>query len=154
MRMKQEMKLDNLDEIAISVINESKKLSNEKASIIALNGELGAGKTTLTKVICKILGIKGNIISPTFVIMKYYDLGKNKEELLSPSIKRLIHIDAYRLNNADELLKLGFEEISRNKENLIIIEWPERVIKCLGNNVLNIKLNHKDENTRTIQFLV
>ena len=152
--MEQEMKLDNIDEIAISVINESKKLSNEKARIIALDGDLGAGKTTLTKAICKILGIKKDIISPTFVIMKYYNLGKSKGESLSPSIKRLIHIDAYRLNNADELLKLGFDEISKNKENLIIIEWGERVRQCLGNNVLNIKLNHKDENTRTIQFLV
>lgn len=127
-----------------------KKKSNNKAKIIALSGDLGAGKTTLTKEIGGLLGIKNNIISPTFVIMKIYEIDRNSEYY--QNFKKLIHIDAYRLNKGEELLKIGWKEISCDKDNLIIIEWPERVKSALNKDICLVKLGHIDDETRAIEF--
>lgn len=89
--------------------------------IIGLKGDLGAGKTVFTKGIAASLGVKENVNSPTFVIMKIYEL-KNK----TGGIKKLIHIDAYRLKKNEEIKNLGIEDFI-NKDNLIIIEWPENI---------------------------
>lgn len=91
-----------------------------KATIVGLYGDLGAGKTTFMKSVAEVLGIKETIQSPTFVIEKIY-------ELENQIFKHLIHIDAYRLDSSEELLKLGWQEIIANPQNLICIEWPERV---------------------------
>src|SRR3989344_3743235 len=88
------------------------------ATTLLLSGELGAGKTAFVKALARILGIKEDIISPTFVIMKFYPL-------TGQLFKQLIHIDAYRLEKADELTHLGFEELCKDPVNLICIEWPE-----------------------------
>jgi tRNA threonylcarbamoyladenosine biosynthesis protein TsaE len=135
-------KIQKTAEEIIKVVSSGKK---ERATILALSGDLGAGKTTITKEIANILGVKENVISPTFVIMKIYQI-KNKV------FKNLIHIDAYRLDKSEELLKIGWEEISKNKENLIIIEWPERVPDCLPVDIYRIDLEHRDENTRLIKL--
>jgi tRNA threonylcarbamoyladenosine biosynthesis protein TsaE len=107
------------------------------------------GKTTLTQELAKHLKIKENIISPTFVIMKIYKINCAKYK---SHFKQLIHIDAYRLEQADELLKIGWKEIEGNKKNLIIVEWPERVEKHLAVNTFYIKLDHIDEQTRLLKF--
>ena len=88
--------------------------------MVALQGDLGSGKTAFTQEVGKILGVKENMHSPTFVIEKIYAIDfKN--------FKRLIHIDAYRLEKEQELLHLGWEEIIKEPENLIFLEWPENV---------------------------
>lgn len=124
-----------------------KKSSSKKATILTLSGDLGAGKTTLTKELAKILRVSEDIISPTFVIMKKY---KTKDL----KFKNLIHIDAYRLNNSDELLNLGWLEIIKDSNNLIILEWPEIVSGCLKDEEIKIVLGHKDEENRTFEILV
>ena len=100
----------------------------QKALIIGLEGELGSGKTTFVQGLAKGLKIKEKITSPTFVIMK--------------KIGWFYHIDCYRLNSAQELLDLGFKEIINHSENLIVIEWAERVRKILSRNTLWIKFEH------------
>lgn len=94
----------------------------EEAFVVGLSGHLGAGKTAFVKMAAKILGIKEEVTSPTFVIMKIYETdGK-------PFVwKRLVHIDAYRLEKGEELEALGFEKIVEDKNNLVMIEWPENV---------------------------
>ena len=72
--------------------------------VFTLTGALGAGKTTLTQAIARELGITERLVSPTFVIMKLYQIKDSR-------FKHLIHIDAYRLNSCDELLKLGWNDI-------------------------------------------
>ena len=98
------------------------------ALIVGLYGDLGSGKTAFTQVVAKCLGVKETVTSPTFVIEKIYKLDHRDFE-------HLIHIDAYRLKNGDELLHLGWEEIAKNPKNIIFIEWPERVAEILPNNM-------------------
>ena len=91
-----------------------------KATVVFLNGDLGSGKTTFTKNLCKYLNLDIEIHSPTFVILKSY-------EFPIEGFKNLIHIDAYRLNSYDDLKKIKFEDYLKDKDNLIFIEWPELV---------------------------
>ena len=148
--MKVKFKKSEVKEISKKLLNKISKIKNKNAKVLAFSGNLGAGKTTLTQEIAKHLGIKEGIISPTFVIMKFYDIGKNSEYF--NSFKKLIHIDAYRLDSHDDLMKLGWTELVENKNNLIIVEWPERVEKCFDDNTFSVKLAHVDEETRTIEF--
>ncbi len=92
----------------------------ETATVIGLYGNLGAGKTSFSQGVAQALGVTEMVTSPTFVIEKIYDLEGKKFD-------RLVHIDAYRLEKPEELLHLGWEEITKDPKNLILIEWPERV---------------------------
>ena len=113
--------------------------------VVALHGDLGAGKTAFTQEVGKILGVKENMHSPTFVIEKIYAINfKN--------FKRLIHIDAYRLEKDSELLHLGWEELIREPENLILIEWPENVAKIIPKSAKKISFKFVDEKTREIEI--
>jgi tRNA threonylcarbamoyladenosine biosynthesis protein TsaE len=103
----------------------------ERATIVTLSGDLGAGKTTFAQGIAKHLGIDETVTSPTFVIEKVYQLKKQPFE-------RLIHIDAYRLESAHELEVLGWEEIAADPKNVIVIEWPERVLELIPNDAIQI----------------
>lgn len=139
--------LDEIKKIAQNLLESIDKKEVKNSTVIALSGDLGAGKTTLTQEIAKLLGVKEKIISPTFVIMKRYEVD-NK------NFKNLIHIDAYRLNSSQELLNLGWKELIEDKGNLIIVEWPERVPECLEGDICKVELGHEDEKTRTIKFLL
>ncbi len=139
-----------LKEIKIIAENILKKVSKNNlktASMITLSGSLGVGKTTITQEIGKLLGVKEKITSPTFVIMKKYNI-KNK------TFKYLIHIDAYRLKNSQELFNIGWNELFFEKENLIIIEWPENVPECINDSAHKVILEHKNKQTRTIKTLL
>jgi len=94
--------------------------ASDEATVVGLSGHLGAGKTAFVKEIAKELGIKEDITSPTFVIMKIY-------ETEHPKWHRLIHIDAYRLEKREELEALQWEKLLSDPHNLIMIEWPENV---------------------------
>lgn len=148
--MKTRFKKNKINEIAKIILDKSLKIKTNEAVVLALSGELGAGKTTLTQEFAKHLGIKESIVSPTFVIMKIYNINNNSDYHLN--FKKLIHIDAYRLDSSNELLKIGWREIIKSKDNLIIIEWPERVSDIIPSGIVNVKLNHIDEETREIIF--
>lgn len=135
--------------ISEKVLDKAVKIKSDKARVIALSGNLGAGKTTLTQELAKLLEVKENIVSPTFVIMKIYKINSKK---FKSHFKQLVHIDAYRLESPDELLKIGWNELEGDKDNLIIIEWPEKVAKHLPDNIYLIKLKHKDDQTRVVEF--
>jgi len=117
----------------------------ERATIVALAGDLGAGKTTLSRAIAQKLGVTENVISPTFVIMKSYPIRKGAH-------KNLVHIDAYRLDSHHELEKLGWGELAADPENLILIEWPEKVAELIPTHAHRILLEHKEESLREIDF--
>lgn len=143
--MEKVLTLENIKKTAKDIIVEISKSKRKGAAIVAFSGDLGAGKTTLTKEIAQELGIKESVISPTFVIMKIY---KTKDKIF----KNLVHIDAYRLESSKELLHLGWEELIKNKENFIIVEWPERVPECLTQDVYHVDIEHVDDRTRNIKF--
>ncbi|MCX6754548.1 MAG: tRNA (adenosine(37)-N6)-threonylcarbamoyltransferase complex ATPase subunit type 1 TsaE [Candidatus Nomurabacteria bacterium] len=140
-----EITIKDLDTVASGILKKAQKAKIKKATVLAFEGDLGTGKTTITQTICKILGVKEKIISPTFVIMKKYIIDNGK-------FKNLIHIDAYRLEESKELLSLGWEEIISEKENLIIIEWPEKTKEIIPTDAIKINLTHINEYTRGISF--
>ncbi len=143
--MRKILNLEEVEQIAKDILEKINKKINKGATVIAFYGDLGAGKTTITKEIAKQLGILVKVVSPTFVIMKIYKTKNDK-------YKNMVHIDAYRLDKSKELLNLGFNEMLKDKDNLIVIEWPERVEDCLPSNTHKIKLDHKDDTKRVIKF--
>ncbi len=118
------------------------------ATVVALSGDLGAGKTTLTQAIARKLGIVENVISPTFVIMKSYAVPQQGMR----GFFRLVHIDAYRLDSSSELEKLGWAELIADPENLILIEWPEKVPEAIPAHARRVTLAHKNEDEREIDL--
>jgi tRNA threonylcarbamoyladenosine biosynthesis protein TsaE len=132
--IKKSKNLKETEEIAKSFLRKL-KMQKKGATIVGLYGELGTGKTTFTQHFGKYLGIKRKINSPTYVIIKNY-------ELQIKNYKKFFHIDAYRLKNEKELLSLGWDEIISNKEHLVFIEWPENVIKALPKKHHKIYITH------------
>ena len=118
---------------------------SNKACVIALQGDLGAGKTAFSKAAGEILGVTENVTSPTFVIEKIYPINWK-------GFKNLIHIDAYRIEKDSELLHLGWEEIVQETENLVLIEWPENVSGIIPEDAKRINFKFIDEDTREISY--
>jgi len=116
-----------------------------RATVIGLSGDLGAGKTTFAQAVARELGVKESVTSPTFVIEKIY-------KLENQTFEHLIHIDAYRLESGRELEKIGWREIAADPQNLILIEWPERVAEILPPDTRKITFKFVDEFTRTIEL--
>ena len=114
-----------------------------QATVVGLSGDLGSGKTTFSQCVAKILGVNENVTSPTFVIEKIY-------ELTGQPFKHLIHIDCYRLESASEMAKLGWAEIVADPNNLILVEWPEKIADILPADMIKIDFKFIDEKTREI----
>ena len=121
------------------------------ATLVTLSGELGAGKTAFTKAVAKELGVEEVITSPTFGLEKIYLL---PPKLGSPTSKfwRLIHIDAYRLEKGSDLASLGFGEFMKDKGNLILLEWPEKVADALPVPAARISLVVLPDGARSISY--
>lgn len=124
------------------------KKNYKKPIIVALQGELGTGKTQICKGIAKELKIKQEIISPTFIICREYNSNN--------FFKKFFHLDIYKLMESEEIFDIGFEEMLSLK-NLIVIEWAEKASKIIKNSSKNaliiwINLYHKSENQRIIEY--
>ncbi|KKW17427.1 MAG: Hydrolase, P-loop family [Candidatus Magasanikbacteria bacterium GW2011_GWA2_50_22] len=115
----------------------------DRATVVALFGDLGAGKTAFAKALARAYGIEDDVTSPTFVIEKIYTPAKGP-------FSRLIHIDAYRLNSAHDLEVLGWDELLQAPSNLILVEWPENVERAIPSDAYRISLEYVDEHTRSI----
>ncbi len=120
-------------------------LCGRAATVLALSGELGAGKTTFAQAAAKALGVEETVNSPTFVIEKIYAL--NDQQWL-----RLVHIDAYRLKSADELRALGWDELVTDPSNLIVTEWPEHVSDAIPNDAHRIVIKIGEGEERTVNY--
>ncbi len=117
------------------------------AFIIGLEGDLGGGKTTFLQGFAKGLGVKEKILSPTFVIMKKFEIKKSR------NFQWFYHIDCYRIQKAEEISDLGLKEIIANRKNIVAIEWVERIRDILPESFLKIKFDFIDENKRKIKIL-
>ena len=141
MYMEKEVRKDGLEEFAQEVLNILKEADVSGAVVLALSGDLGAGKTTFTQALGRQLGIAEDITSPTFTIMKGY-------ETTDSTFSRLIHMDAYRIESEEELRPLRFEEILKTPNVILVIEWAELIKGALPAEVLHLTLSIKDETTR------
>ena len=119
-------------------IDFSNKIS--KGDIIAINGELGAGKTTFIKGVLKGLGYRGNVKSPTYTLINEYD-----------SKYKTIHIDCYREKNINRWLDIGIMDYL-NGDNIVIIEWAEYINSILPDDIISIDIHHISELDRKIKF--
>ncbi len=122
----------------------------DKACVVGLSGELGAGKTAFTQGVAHALGIENTVTSPTFVIEKIYAI--SEAAVKKHTFTHLIHIDAYRLESGKELEKLSWQDIVSDPKNLILLEWPEKVADCLPSDMLTLIFTHIDEKTREIKI--
>lgn len=137
--------LKETQQMARSFLKDVIDRGSEKALIVGLSGELGAGKTTFTQFVAEYLGVKKKTNSPTFVIIKKYPIKYGQ-------YKYLFHLDAYRLKNEKELLHLGWDEIIGNKEHLIFIEWPENVKKIIPKDSVLIEIAHTRDEHRAFKI--
>jgi tRNA threonylcarbamoyladenosine biosynthesis protein TsaE len=128
----------------------AKKLKG--GEVLALVGDLGAGKTKLIQGLAKGLGVKVKVNSPTFNILKIYQVetqhpGLNK---LSRAVKVFCHIDAYRLRSEKDLISLGAPELFNQPEVVTAIEWAEKVEKIWPKKTVVIRIKHLNEKQREI----
>lgn len=125
----------------------SKKILNKKekktAQVLALQGELGGGKTTFLQGFAKGLEIKEKILSPTFVVLK-------KFKLSAQDFKFFYHIDCYRIQKPKEILSLGFKKIISDPQNIVAIEWAEHIQETLPKKMILITFEFYNKNKRKI----
>lgn len=134
--------------LALEVIQAlaERKGTRGTSTIVALQGNLGAGKTVFVKGVALALGIQETITSPTYVIEKRYALPD------SASWKYLIHIDAYRLEGEEELGSIDWNRIATDPNNLIMLEWPEQVGRGVPDRAVWIEFEVVNSSTRKIHI--
>ncbi len=129
-----------------------RKGTGRKASILALSGDLGAGKTTFTQGFIKALGVKHHVTSPTFLIVRRYPLGSLKSKVESRKFLNAYHFDLYRIHSVGELISLNFKKILNDPQNIVLLEWPERIGKSLPKSAHWIRFEHgKKQKERIIK---
>ena len=114
--------------------------------VIALEGELGAGKTTFVQAFAAGLGVADRVKSPTFVLMKDYELES------TPGYHHLYHLDCYRLNGPSDLYVLGASELLTQFGSIVLVEWAERVAGILPRGHLVVHIDHIAEHIRNIHI--
>ena len=115
-------------------------LENKKYSIIRIDGEIGSGKTTLIKSLCKSLGVRENVSSPTFSLVNEYLINKKD---------KVFHFDFYRIKNSHEALDIGLEDYLESN-HLCILEWSQIVSEYLPEKYDFFSLNKINENIRKL----
>lgn len=143
-----------MDEVFLSKSTEETQQFAEKfakelkgGDIVLLYGNLGAGKTTFVQGLAKGLGISHRIISPTFIILRTYSLG-NKEKGID--IRNFYHVDLYRLQTDKEIEDIGLIDLMGKKENIVVIEWPEKLGLLMPKNAWQLKFKNNGEDEREI----
>lgn len=134
--MTNEIKINNLND----TIKFSKKVAKEllPSDVVCLFGDLGVGKTVISKEICNSFGVTDFVISPTFNLLKSY---KTNDK----SIKIIHHFDLYRLNCEEDLINIGFEDYITDKNAICLIEWPKFAIDLLNNQYIKIEIFYNDK---------
>ena len=131
--------LEEIDKVAgdfIQYISESDLQSN----IFAFYGKMGAGKTTFIKAICKALGVKDIVNSPTFTIINEYKSSRGFP---------IYHFDFYRINRLQEAYDIGVEEYFAG-DGLCLIEWPEKIAEILPQDSISISIITNPDLSRTV----
>jgi tRNA threonylcarbamoyladenosine biosynthesis protein TsaE len=130
------------------VIRRQGKRRRKHAVVINLSGELGAGKTNFAKGFAKGLGIKEMIASPTFVILKIYEIKNNI--LQRAGFKNFFHMDAYRIRDQKEMGAIGFVSMAQDPSNIIAVEWGENIKELIPKDVLRVEFGQTGRGSREI----
>lgn len=137
--------LQDIDTVARDLLADYGAPRSDHAVLWALKGDLGAGKTTLVQAVARQLGVTETVTSPTFILLKSYPL-------TSQPFERLVHIDAYRLEDPNELTPLRLQEFLADPGNLVLLEWPERAGDLLPADAQRLELTIVDEQTRRLTY--
>ena len=121
----------------------AKRKKRNGALVFALCGDLGSGKTSFAQGIGKAFGVSETVISPTFILERVYTISKK-------GFKRLVHIDCYRFRESSEIEVLGWGELIKNPENVIVVEWAEKIREYLPKDTIEICFAYHGEGGRTI----
>lgn len=128
--------LENIEESAAEFV---KQMGDN--TVFAFRGEMGAGKTTFIKSICRVLGVSDEINSPTFSLVNEY---------CSDTTGELIyHFDFYRINNIEEVYDMGYEDYFYCGA-ICFIEWPEKVEELLPHDCVNVSIVQNEDTSRTV----
>lgn len=130
-----------VDETTLAELASALSAVLRPGDVIALSGDLGAGKTTFTRAVLRGLGWAGEVPSPSFTLVQTY-----------PTEPPVWHVDLYRLGSADEVDGLGLDEAW--DVAVAIIEWPERMGDGLPADTLRLRLDRADDATRTLTWAV
>lgn len=132
-------------------------VSKKHALVLALTGDLGSGKTTFAQGFLRGLGVRGRVNSPTFVLVKRFAIPASVKTSVGrhgSRFKNAYHIDCYRVKKSAELSSLGLKEIFENPENIVLVEWPERLGKVLPKRWVSLVFKHgKDMKRREIKVI-
>ena len=129
--------LQELDDAAARFL----ELAGEHA-VIAFSGEMGGGKTTFIQALCRKLGVRVEVNSPTFSLVNEY---------FTPSGNSIFHFDLYRIETSDELFDMGYEEYFYSG-SLCLIEWPEKARNLIPEDALWVQIVIDENEARSIQF--
>ena len=121
-------------------------------AVLGLVGDLGGGKTTFLQGFAKGLGIKERILSPTFIIMKKFEIPARRNGKKDSKSKVFYHFDCYRVGGPSEISDLDFKNIIKNPLNIVAVEWADIVKKIMPENALWAKFIFVDIKRRKISF--
>ena len=133
-----EIKIKTLETIHESAKEFIKNIGDKK--VFAFYGKMGAGKTTFTKAICEVLGVKDVITSPTFAIVNEYTDGNGNP---------IYHFDFYRIKKLEEVYDMGYEDYFYSG-NLCLLEWPELIEEILPENAIKVKIEEQQDGSRLV----
>jgi tRNA threonylcarbamoyladenosine biosynthesis protein TsaE len=135
----------NSTPVELKDLNKAAKelLEATKERIWLIEGDMGAGKTTLIKALCEELGVEGTMSSPTFAIVNEYRR-KNEEPIY--------HFDFYRLKNEIEAMDIGIEEYL-DSGNYCFLEWSDKISNLIPSSYFKVKIKERTPGTRTIEYL-
>lgn len=146
--MSKVIQIDSLEgwrDLSRRILSALASFPQKEAVVLALCGDLGVGKTTFTQYLGKELGVEGQINSPTFNIMKIYRLGEEAREFTN-----LVHLDVYRFDHEEELKPLRFADYLKEKENLVVVEWADKIKNSLPPTTLFLDFVTLNENERQV----
>lgn len=134
------IKIESINSIESSSETFVKNMGDKK--IFLFNGNMGAGKTTFIKSICKVMGVKETVNSPTFAIVNEYRTRDGKI---------IYHFDCYRINKIEEALEIGIEEYL-DSGNICFIEWSENIAPLLPDDCVKVNIEEKENGTRIVEL--